>query len=408
MKNRQYKFLEEKLYELEENNIISKEQCVKAKEYFNYNAKPAKSMTTIFTSIGLFLIALSMITLFAFNWDIIAKEIKVVISFVPLVITAVMMFFCIKKDDEKIKLYTSIVAPISILANLSLIGQIFHMQLEIYEMFFIGLLMFIPIAFTLRNYLSILVYCIGTITYIFNVPDIYLDSLINIAMIILPVLIYNVINYRKEKNSKINILMWITNIIALTFVLFEGEIIREESAFIYGYLIYLMTKTLFNNKNILSRFLNIIIIISMFVFSCNGIAIECELGLDTLIIALIAATFIYIGKFYKDIKEYFIFAFICLIQFFAIPDEISYILVNILIITLGIYKIMIGNKMNIYKEIKQGIAIILTLIMFRFMRSDLDFITKSIIFMISGISFIVAANIMKKRIGGKKDDEVRK
>ena len=158
MNKKEYKFLENKLFELNENNIISEEQYKNAKDYFNNQTKPGKSIITIFTSIGFLLVALSVITLFAMNWEVISKEFKVIISFIPIVITAIMMFFSMKKEDKQIKLYTSIIAPISILATNSLITQVFHIQTEIYEMFFTSLLMFMPIAFILRNYLSILVY----------------------------------------------------------------------------------------------------------------------------------------------------------------------------------------------------------------------------------------------------------
>ena len=404
MNNKKYKFLEKSLAELTENNIISEEQFAKAKTYFKHDTKEGKSMITIFTSIGIFLVALSIITLFAVNWDNIGKSIKVMLAFVPLLITAIMMFFYMKNGNEKLKLYTSIFAPISILATNSLVGQIFHIQMETYELFYISLLSYMPIAFTLKNYLSLIVYCIGTITYVLNVPHYYFETFANAFAIALPIIIYYYINYRKEPHSKKNILMWVTNIIVATMMLFEIELIRAESIFIYGYLVYLVTKMLFGSKNILSKFLKLVFVVCMFVFCFEDVAMQYEFGWDTVLITALIIVCMCIGKIYKETKEWFLVAFIVLIQYCNIPDEILYILINILVLALGIYKIVSGSKNAIYKETKQGVATVVLLIMFRFMSSDLSFTEKSVVFLISGIAFIIGANILKKRIGGKNDE----
>ena len=89
----------------------------------------------------------------------------------------------------------------------------------------------------------------------------------------------------------------------------------------------------------------------------------------------------------------------------ALENEILFILINILALVWGIYKIAIGNKNCQYKESKQGLAIILYLIFIRFMNADLTFAMKSVIFLLSGVGFMTTANIMKKRIGGSENEE---
>ena len=406
MNHKKYKFLEDSLLELNQNNIISEEQLLNAKKYFEKENQSKTSIITIFTSIGVLLVALSIITLFAINWENIGKTIKVLIAFVPIIITAIMMFFYMKNGNEKLKTYTSIFAPISILATNSLIGQVFHIQMETYEMFFISLLMFLPIAFTLRNYLSIIVYCIGTITYAMNISSHWLEVL-NSAIITLPILAYNYISYAKEKNDNKNILMYITNTIVVTLLLFKTEFVRMESIFIYGYFVYLISRHLFDERNILSSFLKTTLLICMFAFCINGTALQIELGLDSIILAILAIASIYIGKFYKEPRECFNMIFVLLIQYCNMADEISYIVINLLMLAFGIYKIVYGTKKGVYDEVKKGITTILILIMIRFISSGLSFTEKSILFLISGVIFIIVANMMKKRIGGKNNDENR-
>lgn len=409
MNRKEFNFLNEKLMELISNNIISEEQYANANDYFKQMQKPQKSIPTIFTGIGIFLIALSIITLFAINWSGMPTLMKATISFVPIVIVAVMMFFCMSKKDDKLKFYTSIVAPISILATNSLIGQIFHIQAEIYELFFASLIMFIPIAFILQNYLSIIVYGIGTLLYVFIIEDSF-QYLINVLVLIAPLVIYNIFNYIKEKDSKKNLFMWITNVIVVTSIVFRFEIVSSFSVFIYGYLIYLMTKVLFERRNVLAGFLKLLFIVCMLSFCFWGIEIPYEFGFDTIIIALLVVTSIWLGKFYKDPNEYFIFAFIFLFQFWIVPDEFKYIsliLVNLLALTFGIFKIVYGNKNDVNKEVLEGVALILAVIVIRFMSSEWSFQVKSIMFLIAGITFMVIANILKKKKGGRVDEKIR-
>ena len=84
--------------------------------------------------------------------------------------------------------------------------------------------------------------------------------------------------------------------------------------------------------------------------------------------------------------------------------DVLFIFINIIALALGIYKIIIGNQRNLFKEVKNGVSLILLLILFRFVNSDISFMGKSIMFLVSGISFIIGSNIIKKRIGGEKDE----
>ena len=129
-----------------------------------------------------------------------------------------------------------------------------------------------------------------------------------------------------------------------------------------------------------------------------------EFGVDTLFITLLTAVFIYLSKAYKDPKEFFVFISIVLIQYTKMPEDILFIFINIITFAFSIYKIVIGTKNNSYHEIKSGISIILLLVLFRFITSDLSFMQKSILFLIAGAIFIISANVIKKRIGGKKDE----
>ena len=107
---------------------------------------------------------------------------------------------------------------------------------------------------------------------------------------------------------------------------------------------------------------------------------------------------------FRGVKWSDLFIFITLVQFIGLEAELLFIIANLIALSLGIYKIILGNKKGLYKEIKQGLALILLLAIFRFVSSDLSFGTKSIIFLLAGISFLLSGKFAKKRIGGNAND----
>ena len=409
MKKKEYKFLDQKLTELVDHNIISNDQYGMAKNYFQNSKTENKSLVTIFLSIGILLIALSIITLFAINWDNISKSTKVIISFVPLIITSVMLYWSMNKNDKKIKLYTSIFAPISILATNSLISQVFHIQTEIYELIFTSLLMFLPIAFILRNYVSITVYGIGTIIYCFTAINNSASETITLFSAILvsiPLMVYNAINYFNNKNDGKNLLMWVINMCLITLLVVHLEILREDSFILYFYMLYLLTKLLYKKDNFVNKLFSFLFT-SFLVISCTSpymvsFAEDIEFGFDTIILIILTGLFFYLSKTYEEPKEYFIGAFVFLLQFLRLDKDVLFLFTNVIAGSYGIYKIILGNKSNLPKQTKQGVALIILLILFRFISSDLDFMEKSIIFLLSGIGFMIGANVMNKK-GGQKD-----
>ena len=410
MNKKEYKFLDDKLAELVENDIISSEQYENAKIYY-HNGKTNKSVITIFSAIGVLLIALSIITLFAINWKNISKEFKVIISFVPLIITSVMLYLYMKNENSKMKLFTSIVAPSAIIATNSLISQVFHIQTEMYELLFVSLIMFLPIAFILKNYVSIIVYGIGTFLYALSVASSYLSEsiiLLNILIIWLPLIIYNIKNYINNRKDGKNMLMWVINVSILTIIILLKEFLRPDVFLIYLYMVYFITKIIFNGDNILNRILSFLFI-GYLILSCIDpfmfiFVEEIDFGFDTAIISIIILALIYLSRAYKNPKEYFIFLFILILQYIRIDENIMFICVNLIALALGVYIIIEGNKKNSYKEIKKGVFVVLLIVMLRFINSDISFMGKSIMFLITGIGFVIGSNIIKKRIGGKKDE----
>lgn len=411
MNKKEQKFLTSKMNELVENDIISNDQYENAMLFFNKQIKPGKSIVTILTGIGIFLMALSMITLFAMNWENIAKSGKVFISFLPIIGVAIMMFFYMKKEDKKFGVYTAVFAPVAILATNSLINQVFHMQTEVYELFFASLMMFLPMAFILRNYLSMLVYGAGTVIYSLYATGGWStewQALLSVFVLALPLIVFNVINYLKNKEDKKNVLMWTCNVVLITLLLFTKEILDPQVIFIYSYLMYLLTRALFNEDNFLSKAFKVFFVGFMLI-ACitSGIfefAAEMELGLDALILAVLTGALVFFTKAYTDIKEMFLLAFVAMIQYTCLDEMTLFIITNLLVAALGIYKIVIGNRERDYKETKQGIAIILLLIAYRFLLAELDFATKSVLFLITGAAFLFGANRVKKGIGGDNDE----
>ncbi len=392
------------LLELLNADIITKEQYEKAEKYFTETKNDKLSTSGIFTAIGILLIAISIITFFAINWDDIPRALKMLVSFVPILITAVMFFFCIKNENKLMKIYTSIFAPISILATNSLISQVFHIQDEMYELILISMLMFLPLAFSLRTYISILLYGLGVVAYVCSIDS---NLIIGVCLSI-PLIVYNVINYIKNKDDKKNKMMWTINVVLISYLIFDQAIISSHSAMIYLLMIYLLTKGLFEKGSFLKSLLNIfgklILLILCITPEINEWYLESSAGIDTIIITLIVGVLIYVFKIYKEPKEYFLILFVLAIQYLRLQPEYMCLVLNLIALAWGVYKIIMGNNNNSYKQVMAGTSIVLLLIFYRFLLSDLSFETKSVLFMISGIAFIIASRLIKKRMGGKQGE----
>ena len=134
-----------------------------------------------------------------------------------------------------------------------------------------------------------------------------------------------------------------------------------------------------------------------------GFAEEITIGIDIVILAAIAGIFIYLSKAYKNYQEYFVLAFIFLIHFTGLNKDILFALTNIIVVVLGIYKIIVGGRKNSYHGTKNGIYLILLIIMFRFISSELSFAAKSILFLITGTLFLLSGKIVKK-LGGSTNE----
>ncbi len=403
---RNKKVINNALLELKDNSIISNEQYVRSVEYFE-KKKEKWNASTLFTAIGVLLIALSIITIFAINWSGIPKVIKAFIAFVPLIITSIMLYYTVEKKYKNMDLYTSIFAPVAILASNSLICQIFHLQTEIYEVIFTSLIMFLPIVYIIRNYLSILVYGVGVVIFssiAASGNDVV--ELIKCILLSLPIIGYNIRGYLDNKSDKKNIMMWTINVILVTMLFFYKEILSGELFILYLYAVYFITKVLFKESK-LNKLLNWIFIGLLFI-SCISSDIriggEIKLGIDALLVLILLIGGVYFSGSYKNKDEYFIMVFLLSSQLLNFDEGISFLLSNIIAVGLGIYKIYCGNKEGIYKDIKNGLLIILLIIFFRFINSDLSFTVKSIIFLVSGGCFILGANKLKKKLGGENNE----
>jgi hypothetical protein len=254
------------------------------------------------------------------------------------------------------------------------------------------------------------VYAVGVVIYAFcAVEEMYeLPALLTILLLALPMVIFNCINYIKKKEDKRNTLLWVANVILISLLFFCEEIVRPEASVIYVYLIYVLSLCLFKRETLLNRMIAVCFG-AFLLISCIGedfvsYAEDITFGWDIFILTAVTVAAVYLSKLYKTPKEYIFIGQIILLQFLKLPAEFLFYAMNFLALIWGITKIISGNKEGEIKRLKQGVAIILYLIFIRFMNADIGFMEKSVIFLISGIGFIVGARLLEKKLGGKKDE----
>lgn len=405
MNKKNQMFLFEKLNELKANNIISNEDCLNAKEFYGETKENSpRSMVTIITAIGVLLLGLSIITLFAFNWDNLSVGIKSLVAFIPLMITAIMLYITLNKDDKRWEIYTSIFGALAIISTNALISQIFHIQTTAQDLIFLSLIMFVPILAIFRNTIGIIIYGIEAIICSLSGP--FESSALIPFLVIIPVLLYNIYCYVKNKESGQNIIMGLINIILITLFIFSNEILRAEILPLYLYLVYLISMKIFGKKNAISEIFSIGFMAYLMLFTIDksisaSFYKDTKIILDTAVMSVLVLGLGYNLKLYKNVKEIIMFLFILIANYLIMPDELVFLIINLLALAIGINYIYEGNKLKLFNKSIKGVGVILLVITFRFINSDFTFMQKSIMFLITGASFIAIANYMKKKIGGE-------
>jgi len=413
--------------ELVDEGIITEATATSIKSYYkSQNTHNPNRLLLIFAVLGALLIGAGVILIIGHNWDSFPKEVKTILSFLPLLITqGICIFTIIEKYDHSIWREGSAVGLFfAIGASISLVSQVYHIVGDMESFLFTWIILSIPVVYLLKSKAALLLVLAAITSYGQQVGYIYIRAIPYyywLMMISLIPFIYQL--YKTEKTSHtFTFIMWIF-IGSVTIMLgtFDTNFSPTALCMYMSYfgLLYLIgiwykeyTDSFIKNPSIVIGCLGMIIF--LFISGFQGFWESVSLPSNVIsfskiathiwIILTIAAVVLLVRllsskslNMRNPLHYTFILFIIIYCSSYANPF-LAVILSNLLLLLIGISLILRGNSELDLRLLNIGLAIILVLIIARFFDFQISFIVRGIIFVLLGIGFFLANyTIINKR-----------
>jgi len=165
MSKRNILWLYGELPKLVSKGVLTPDITDKLKEYYGSVEKKdfGQILLAVFGTIGAVLIILGIILLFAFNWDSLIRPVKVLLAFLPLILSqGIVVFVILKKRDSLVwKEASGVFLTGSVGACIGLISQIYHIPGDLGGYLFTWMLLIFPVIYILDTNIVTLLYIIG-------------------------------------------------------------------------------------------------------------------------------------------------------------------------------------------------------------------------------------------------------
>lgn len=412
------------LPELVSHQVISSETEAKIRAY--YESKPSKSASRLMTAFGILgglLVGLGIILIIAHNWDDLSHTVKSVFAFLPVLIgqAAVAFTFFKKKDSRPWREGSATFLILAIGASISLISQIYNIPGSISSFMITWSLLSLPLVYLLRSSMASILYLIG-ITYYgvetnywsySNTHDYWYWLLL---ALLIPHYLGSIL-----KNEEKNFLSFHHWLVPVSLTIMVGAFWEDLEVFavplylsVFG-LFYLVGRYKLpkNNGYTVIGFLGCLVVsiaLSFFDLVENihqddqtnlsmFISWEFLRYLPVLLLNGVALYFLVRKKPIKELNPILALPLLFLVLFaIGFPPLFSTVLMNLVSLGIGIYYIVWGSAKNHLGLLNLGLLTITALVVCRFFDSDITFVLRGLLFIVTGAGFF-AGNylIVKKR-----------
>ncbi len=420
------------IQELLDNGLINADQAQAINAY--YTKKSEDETPIIFyvlAIVGVVLIALGIISFFAFNWDHYSLFTKNILAFLP---TLVAQGFCAwvmyKKElknplNEIAATFLFFVLPTSI----SIIAQNYQLQSDIASFLITWLLMAAPVMYVMRSYLANFFYLLicGALAleHLENSTDNSIWIFWGLLALALPMLLYAL--HKKKQSAAMRLSIGVLPLVALlgTLIVFDDQYTLIALVYVLIFGLYKLCAPILQD---LEEYrlewwyfrigelgtLIILLITSFEDYWSNFYDRPEEVKLMSLPSLLAILLFIKCMSmlFYKgkeavvipqfDVSKFGFLAFsiITVVCMFS-PEIFAYFaafLINVLIVFYGVYLVYLGRKNYDLVRTNLGVIILCVWIFLRFMTTDYSLLIKGAVFVIMGVLFLlINYNIIKEK-----------
>lgn len=426
--------LEKELEVLEKEGIISSETAHNIRAYYkNKSDNPHNRLFAVFAVLGAILVGLGVILIIAHNWDKLSRPVKVIFSFLPLVIGQLFCGFSLLKKtaNQGWKEGSAAFLFFGVGASISLISQVYNIHGDLSTFLLVWMLLCFPLIYLLNSSVVSLLYMAGITYYAFECHNYF--SLFNhhytvsynywwLLLLVLPHY-YRLYKNKGDSNSMVlhNWIVPVSLIFALgTMASGHGKLLYIAYMSMFGMFYLIGSSAYFQNVR---RRVNGYLVLGalgtmniLLMASCNWFwqdLLQINRSTDNFvaspefifafIFSALALT-LFIVKTKKNGLEDFhptkIIFFVFIFLFFLGQNTsfLPILLINIVILANGIFTIRTGIKHDHLGVLNYGLLTITALVICRFFDSDMSFIVRGILFIAVGVGFFLANYLtLKKR-----------
>ena len=156
------------LPELIKANLITPETARQIELYYKNKDEDAPNRIIVILGIlGTLLAGLGIVLLIAHNWDEFSNRLKTIIAFLPLIIGQVLCFYTLSKRKDSVlwKECSAVVLFFGVMACISLISQIYHINGSLSDFLLTCLLLTVPLVYIMSSSVVSLLYIAGATWY---------------------------------------------------------------------------------------------------------------------------------------------------------------------------------------------------------------------------------------------------
>lgn len=416
--------------ELKEAGVISEEVAQDIRAYYAHEKGfSTHRLFMVFGVLGAILVGLGIILIIAHNWDDLSRTVKTIFAFIPLIAGQILCGYArfVKKESSVWRESASAFLCFAVAASISLISQIYNIPGNLSGFLLVWMLLSIPLIYimdvSIVSIIGIIVitwYACETSYWHYPIQNSYL------YWVIMGVLIPHYLKLFKTRpdNNSIFFHHWL---IPISLIIVLGTLAEDHGTLmsvaymnLFGMLYLLGSRGALaaqaNSRNgfKVAGILGMIVLLLMFSFDAfweavlklpsesKGLMFSPELwvtiGLMILAVGLLALRWKEQGKGTPFDPFLWVFCAFAVLFLIGLYTKIPVVLINVLLLALGIYKIWEGNRRDHLGVMNFGLLIIIALVICRFFDTDLTFVVRGLMFITVGAGcFLANYQLLKRR-----------
>ncbi|MCL2632749.1 MAG: DUF2157 domain-containing protein [Coriobacteriia bacterium] len=394
-------------------------------------AKGTNRIVVLFSIIGALLIGVGVILIAAKNWSRFPMNVRIVISFAPLVISQALALYTVKAKGDSLawREPVAILVTASVFTAVALVGQLFHLANDYATYVLTCALLSMPIMFILDAMAPLIVYYWAILTWATYQQWLPGSNSILYAIALLALFTIGVLfvaTRKKASNPRLLYMTWVTTLASFPLMLYitlmiEGDLLTVLMGL---FVLLLAVEGLPEQALAPCRIIGTagaLITSAVYTFESTWYYTSYTLPVAGIVLAItmLALPLLFAPKVFTQDKPRFalilLLSALNLVGFLGSVgnfDIYKYsfqlmLLANAVVSAIGISYIIFGVKHSSLTRTNVGMATVCILILIRFFDSDLDFLWRGIVFLLLGATFLfVNTRIMRSKKQANKEDSL--